>query len=192
MILGRFLVRFILVPLGASFAIFAAVLFVIVANWNRFAAVVEANRGGDEFVVALFAFGAWVMFIATVSAAAMMTPAALGALIAEAFAIRSWIFHVANGALSAWIGLNTMVEMREPANFYSEPLIVIGAGIVAGFVYWLVAGWSAGFWKPVFAPPPPAPEPLEPPPQWLRDEKERQRLEQQRKERQAEPGAPSA
>ena len=28
------------------------------------------------------------------------------------------------------------------------------AGVVAGFAYWLVAGWSAGFWKPVFAPPP--------------------------------------
>ena len=105
------------------------------------------------------------MFIAAVSAAAMMTPAALGALIAEAFAIRSWIYHVANGGLSAWIGLNTMVEMQKPADFYSDPLIVVGAGIVAGFVYWLVAGWSAGFWKPVFTPPLPAPEPMAPRPQ---------------------------
>ena len=74
MIVGRFLLRFILVPLGAGLSILAAMLFVVIANWNRFAAVVETNRGGDEFVVALFAFGAWVMFIATVSAAAMMTP----------------------------------------------------------------------------------------------------------------------
>mgnify|MGYP003331703740 CR=1 FL=1 len=33
--------------------------------------------------------------------------------------------------------------------------VVIGAGIAAGFAYWAVAGWSAGFWKPVFAPPSP-------------------------------------
>src|SRR6188474_2865466 len=111
MIVGRFLLRFILVPLGAGCAILAAVLFVVVANWNRFSAVVEANRGGEEFVVALFLFGSWVMFVAAISAAAMMTPAALGAMIAEVFAIRSWIFHVANGGISAWIGLNTMVEM---------------------------------------------------------------------------------
>jgi hypothetical protein len=39
------------------------------------------------------------------------------------------------------------------------PLIAIGAGIVAGFAYWAVAGWSAGFWKPVFRSPPPAPLP---------------------------------
>ena len=25
-----------------------------------------------------------------------------------------------------------------------------GAGIAAGFAYWAVAGWSAGFWRPVF------------------------------------------
>jgi hypothetical protein len=40
-----------------------------------------------------------------------------------------------------------------------EPLIAIGAGIVAGFAYWAVAGWSAGFWKPVFRSPQPAPLP---------------------------------
>ena len=174
MIVGRFLLRFILVPLGAGCAILAAVLFVVVANWNRFSAVVEANRGGEEFVVALFLFGSWVMFVAAISAAAMLTPAALGAAIAEVFAIRSWIFHVANGGISAWVGLNTMVEMRRPADFYSEPVIVVGAGIVAGFVYWAVAGWSAGFWKPVFAQQP-AYEPSAEVPQWVRDEKENRR-----------------
>jgi hypothetical protein len=175
MIVGRFLLRFILVPLGASLAILAAVLFVVAANWNRFSAVVEANRGGEEFVVALFLFGSWVVLIAAISAAAMLTPAALGAAIAELFAIRSWIFHVANGGISAWVGL-TMVEMREPADFYSEPIIAVGAGIVAGFVYWAIAGWSAGFWKPVFAPRPVA-EPSAEVPQWVRDEKEKRRAE---------------
>ena len=29
-------------------------------------------------------------------------------------------------------------------------IIVAGAGIVAGFAYWSIAGWSAGFWKPMF------------------------------------------
>jgi hypothetical protein len=193
MIVGRFLLRFILVPLGAGCSILAAVLFVTAANWNRFSALIASEQGSDkEFFVALVFVGAWIMFIAAISAAAMMLPAALGALIAEAFAIRSWIFHAANGGISAWVGINTMVEMRKPADFFSDPLIAIGAGIVAGFVYWLVAGWSAGFWKPVFTPPPPAAAPLEPPPQWVRDEKERQRLEEQKKERQAtSAGAPS-
>jgi hypothetical protein len=47
-----------------------------------------------------------------------------------------------------------MGDVSRPYNLYEDPLIAIGAGIAAGFAYWLVAGWSAGFWKPVFAPPP--------------------------------------
>jgi hypothetical protein len=162
MILGRLLLRFLLVPLGAGVAIVTAVLFVIAAHWNRFAALAAGDRGGDEFVVALLIAGSWIILVASVSAAAMLLPATLGALLAEFFAIRSWVFHVANGGLSAWVGLNTFVEMREPYNFYNDPLIVIGAGIAAGFAYWAVAGWSAGFWKPVFAEPEPAPPPPTP------------------------------
>lgn len=174
MILGRLLLRFLLVPLGAAVAVLVAVLFVIVANWNRFAAVVAQQTGGDELIVAIFFAGAWITFVAAISAMAMMLPAGLGALIAEAFAIRSWVFHVANGGLSAWIGLNTMVEMNRPYNFYSEPIIAIGAGFAAGFAYWLVAGWSSGFWKPVFAGRP-MNEPVQDLPQWVRDEKENRR-----------------
>ncbi len=158
MILGRQLMRFLLVPLGAGVAILTAVLFVIVAHWNRFAALVAADRGGDEFLVALFFLGSWIVFKASASAVAMLLPAVIGGLLAEAFAIRSWVFHVINGGLSAWIGLKSFVAPEEPYNFYSEPIIVIGAGLAAGFAYWAIAGWSAGFWKPVFAHPerPPA------------------------------------
>ena len=34
----------------------------------------------------------------------MWLPGAVGILISEAFAIRSWIFHALNGAVSAWVG----------------------------------------------------------------------------------------
>jgi hypothetical protein len=157
MILGRLFLRLLLVPLAASIAIFAAVVFVTVAHWTRFAALVAANRGGDgDFDGALVFAAAVVVFLAAISAAKMLWPMVLGALIAEAFAIRSWVFHVCNGGVSAWVGLNTMSEMGGPYDLYNAPVIVIGAGIVAGFAYWLVAGWSAGFWKPVFAQPQPA------------------------------------
>ena len=152
MIFGRLLMRLLLVPLGASIAVCVAVLVVIIAHWNRFAALVAANSSaGDDLMITLFFVGPTVTFIVAVSAMAMMLPAALGVLISEGFAIRSWMFHAANGGLSAWIGLVTMVEMRKPHDFYNEPLIVVGAGIAAGFAYWAVAGWSAGFWRPVFS-----------------------------------------
>jgi hypothetical protein len=151
MIIGRLLLRLLLVPLGAGFALCAAVLVTVMAHWNRFAALVAANPdAGDDWIIALAFYGPAVAMIIAVSATAMLLPAAVGVVIAEALAIRSWIFHAANGGIAAWIGETTMVEMREPYDFQNGPLIAIGAGIAAGFAYWLVAGWSAGFWKPVF------------------------------------------
>jgi hypothetical protein len=165
MILGRLIMRFLLVPLGAMFAVSFATLTVIVAQWHRFAEIISSDPDGrDGLVVALMVVGPMVALAIIASALVMMVPASLGVLIAEAFAIRSWMFHVANGALSAWVGWATFVETQQPYNFYTEPLVIVAAGIVAGFVYWAIAGSSAGFWKPVFARPiEPAPgDPLPP------------------------------
>jgi hypothetical protein len=160
MILGRLMMRLLLVPLGGALAILVALLVAVVAHWNRFAAIAaERAATSDDVAAAIVIAGPWVALVIMVSTTAMMLPAALGALLAEAFAIRTWVYHVANGAISVWIGLNTLVEMRKPYDFYEDPLIAIGAGIAAGFAYWAVAGWSAGFWKPVFAQHPPVDDP---------------------------------
>ena len=154
MILGRLIMRLLLMPLGAALAVFTAVVVVIAAQWNRFEALLAANPvGRDDAIMAMMVTGPAIAMIVAVSAMAMMLPAVPGVLIAEAFAIRSWMYHAANGALSAWVGWATMVEASKPYDFYSGPLVVVGAGIAAGLVYWAVAGWSAGFWKPVFARP---------------------------------------
>ena len=77
----------------------------------------------------------------------------------EAFAIRSWIFHVLNGIVSAWLGWQLFggafgSQLSPPSE---RPLMVIAAGIAGGFAYWAVAGFSAGFYKPIFRrDPPPA------------------------------------
>ena len=154
MILGRFILRFLVVPFAAGFAICVAALFVIVAHWNRFAALIENDpSANDHLATALIFIAPWVAMVIAISTTAMLLPATLGILISEAFAIRSWVFHASNGGLSAWVGWIAMVDMRRPSEFYERPLIMVGAGIVAGFAYWLVAGWSAGFWKPVFSEP---------------------------------------
>ena len=149
MIIVRFLVRFFLVPLAAATAICVAMLFVIAAHWNRFVAMAGNNPAPPDdatFFILLLA-PALVMSAAIV---AILAPAAIGALIAEGFAIRSWMFHTANGGFSAWIGWGMLADVRRPYEIFNDPLIVAGAGIAAGFAYWAIAGWSAGFWKPVF------------------------------------------
>jgi hypothetical protein len=75
--------------------------------------------------------------------------------IAETFAIRSWMFHVGNGALSASLGWTLTRDLRDEHHFLGNPTILVAAGIAAGFAYWLIAGWTAGFWKAVGASPGP-------------------------------------
>ncbi len=145
--LGRLILRVLLVPLGALIAILVAAMTLIAAN--RAALVAIANSDPQQqsyFVYAL----PLLIFGLGLSTILMMLPAAIGALIAEAFAIRSAIYHALNGGLSAWVGWSAISDMREDYAFLNDPKIIIAAGLAAGFAYWLVAGWSAGFWKPVF------------------------------------------
>ena len=81
----------------------------------------------------------------------MWLPGAVGILISEAFAIRSWIFHALNGAVSAWVGSQMFAAFDKSNEPMNEPRFVVAAGLAGGFAYWAVAGWNAGFWKPVFA-----------------------------------------
>jgi hypothetical protein len=157
MFIGRFLMRLLLVPIGGCLAICVGMLFVMVAHWNRVATVTANDYSGLETFIVLIPTLA-------VGSGIMLLPAVLGAMIAEAFAIRSWMFHVANGGLSAAVSLASIGGFDKTYDLSDAPLIAIGAGIAAGFAYWAVAGWSAGFWKPVFASPPANPPlPLTPP-----------------------------
>jgi hypothetical protein len=153
MILGRLIMRVLLVPLGAAIAICIATLVVIVAHWNQVSALTANDIDGlSTFFIA-------VPMLA-LSAGFMMLPAMITVLIAEAFAIRSWMYHAICGGLSAWVSVSAIGALDKVYEFYEDPLTAVAAGIAAGFAYWAVAGWSAGFWKPVFvranetAPPP--------------------------------------
>ena len=65
-----------------------------------------------------------------VGSGVMLLPATLGALIAEAFAIRSWMYHAANGGLSAAVSLVSIGGFEKTYDLSDEPLIAVGAGIV--------------------------------------------------------------
>src|SRR5258706_6853257 len=134
MALGRLLLRFLIVPFGFCIAVLAAVLFVIAAHWSRFMAIAAANSGGDEADVALFFAGFFIVFVAAISAAKLLWPMALAALLAEAFAFRSWVFHVCGGGVAALIGLN-IADGGGRYDLSNAPVIFLGAGRVAGFAY---------------------------------------------------------
>jgi len=149
--LGRLILRFLLVPLGYFAAVVVGALVILIGSWHLGQIAVTSDPDAPAVAVFGFVFAAPVLVVILLSV--MWLPGAIGILLSEGLAIRSWMFHAGNGALSAWISWNLfgfIDDSRVPLN---RPLAVIAAGLAGGLAYWAVAGWSAGFWKPVFRPP---------------------------------------
>jgi len=159
----RLLLRFILVPLGYLAAVIAGA-FVILFGWWKAGTFMLSDNPDAAAAAPVGAVVAGPVLL-VVLLGSMWMPGAVGILISEALAIRTWIFHAINGALSAWVGWQLFGDAEPPDMPLNEPRYVIAAGLAGGFAYWAVAGWNAGFWKPVFArraPPPPG-NPFNPP-----------------------------
>ena len=94
-----------------------------------------------------------------------LLPAAVIVAITEALYIRSALAYAVGGGLvglACYLGLVPF----DPETLKFEGIvrrhleIMTGAGIVAGFVYWMIAGRNAGAWRhpsPPLKPPPPLP-----------------------------------
>jgi hypothetical protein len=146
----RLLLRFILVPLGYIAAVAAGTLVIVFGAWQF--GVIDTSAHPEAAFIGMVAGP----ILAAMLLATMWLPASIGILISEAFAIRSWIFHAANGAASAWVGWHLFGSIDNSPLPLHEPLQVIAAGLAGGFAYWAVAGFSAGFWLPVFRRPAPS------------------------------------
>jgi hypothetical protein len=154
-VLIRLLLRFILVPLGAAVALTAGVAFIFIAHRNALLTLLDADpQVQEEYFTALMFGGPLLALLLSIWAFYMLVPAAIGVLISETLAIRSWVFHAANGALAAWLGWALTQDIRDEYRFLTEPKILVAAGLVAGLAHWLIAGSTAGFWKPIRSAPP--------------------------------------
>jgi hypothetical protein len=142
--LGRLILRFLLVPLGYLVAVVAGTLVILLGAWK-----LGQVAPHDEAEVMLGFMLAGPLLLVSLLCV-MWLPSAVGILISEAFAVRSWVFHAANGAASAWIGWSLLVDFDDSRVPMNQPSAVIAAGLAGGLAYWAVAGSSAGFWKPVF------------------------------------------
>jgi len=147
----RLILRLFLVPLGGVVAFTVAMILLVVAHWHEFAALADARPDEQGYWLLAFVLAGPVLaFLFSLAVALTLLPAAVGVLISEAFAIRSWIYHAANGGLAAWIGWSLMQDTQNDYRFLAEPKIMVAAGLAGGLAYWVVAGSTAGFWKPVF------------------------------------------
>ena len=91
-----------------------------------------------------------------------LLPAMIVAVVTEAFYIRGALSYAVGGGavgLACYLGLVPF----DPATLHFDGIvrrhleIMTGAGIVAGLIYWMIAGRNAGAWRE-------PPRPLRPPP----------------------------
>jgi hypothetical protein len=146
----RLLLRFILVPLGGAAAIAAGTAVIVIAHHKALVTLLDADpQAQEDYFIALMFGGPLLALLLSIWAFYMLVPAMIGVLISEALAVRSWIYHAANGGVSAWIGWALSQDIQDEYRFLTEPRILIAAGLFGGLTYWIVSGWTAGFWKPV-------------------------------------------
>src|ERR1700744_1514788 len=101
-----------------------------------------------------------------------LVPAMVVAAITEAFYIRGALTYAVGGGLvglACYLGLIPFdtETMRFEGIVRRHLEIMTGAGIVAGMVYWMIAGHNAGQWRippRPLRPPPPLPAPSPQPP----------------------------
>jgi hypothetical protein len=147
-VVGRLLLRVLLVPLGYFFAVLAGTLVIVIATWN----LGRPPAGEESFALMAIALAAPFLLLHLLHV--MWLPAAIGVLVAEMFAVRAWIFHAGNGAVSAWLAWRLLGEADSGPILIERPATVIATGLAGGLAYWLIAGRSAGLWPPAVAPGP--------------------------------------
>jgi hypothetical protein len=142
-------------PIAGMLAACAAAAVVFVANWNELSTTFFNSAGdGGDIIAGLI--GLAMLLVGSATTVAMLLPGVIGIAIAEVLAIRSWIFHALNGAVSIWVGRTLMVAPEPPSEFQGQPAVLLAAGLAAGLVYWVIAGHGAGLAGPARRAEPPA------------------------------------
>ncbi len=104
-----------------------------------------------------FMFFALAFFATSFVGATAFVPAVVLVAIAETFDIRSIFYYAIGGGLIAalaWYSTDMSVQLENTTDLSPVPYglqLVAAAGIIGGFVYWLLAGRKAGLWKNPFA-----------------------------------------
>ncbi len=159
----RLMLRLLLIPVGVLAAILTGTAVILFGQW-RIGAIADQALEPEAFIAVVQALFTGT-FLITFLVCVIWLVGLVGVLFSETFAVRSWIFHAGNGAVSAFIGARLFPSVSGETAPLAEPLYLLAAGLAGGLVFWLIAGWSAGFWKPMRAlapvprtpPAPPAP-----------------------------------
>jgi hypothetical protein len=155
----RFLARLILIPLGIALAAIFALAFIgtavtlrpelasgLTAAAEQSAAMIRRWMTDGAEVIPLIEL--FVTLLSRFVIAVLFAPVILTALAAEIGGFRSWFFHaVVTALLTAAIPFAVMPELfggAVPALMSLPTALLATTGAVAGTIYWIIAGRSAG------------------------------------------------
>ena len=144
---------------GVILATIAAGSVIAIGVWGPQWHAVSGDAGE------IFYFWGTVFIGANFIGAATFLPLVVLIVLGEAFKIRSLLIHLAAGALLLFAGyygsgaVTASYEEsidRAPAPVVRVAEVAAAAGIAFGFIYWLIAGRTAGRWRErrTYAPPP--------------------------------------
>lgn len=146
------LIRIIVIFFAFCVACFAAgaviVMAVIFPEWS------DVRLGLDDGTFAIITTIGFVF----VSGFALL-PAIVAAVITEGLSIRSVLFYAVAGAVVGaicYLGMANFdaATMTVHGLVRRELEVMTGAGVIAGLVYWMIAGRNAGKWRETAANPP--------------------------------------
>jgi hypothetical protein len=82
-----------------------------------------------------------------------LLPSMLIVALAEGFQLRSASFYaLAGGAVAFVLTFGSVFGINLSPIFVRDRAIMVGAGILAGFIYWAIAGRNAGAWRKPYPP----------------------------------------
>ncbi len=141
--------RFFAVGFGFILAVIAGVvtLFFLGARWAAGEATAFTPQDADEMSRAVNEGLGVIAFFFTVAPVLTLLPALATAVVGEVARIRSLLYYLVGGGVSAALMplIATAGATPPEGSAYAAPYFTImaTAGFVAGFVYWLIAGRKA-------------------------------------------------
>lgn len=153
----RFVGRLILVPLAIAVAAFCALLLLGIVGMTRpeiaqaiaetaFRTMDQLFRTALDGEEAILRYAASLALFSRFVVVVLILPVTLIAVVAEVFGIRAYLFHALFAALlTAAMPFALMPELIR-GFAYASPAsgLLAAAGALAGTIYWMLAGRSAG------------------------------------------------
>ncbi|MBN9550273.1 MAG: hypothetical protein J0H31_15665 [Alphaproteobacteria bacterium] len=150
--IGYVLKRILMVLVGYLVAVLAGliavvVIYAILSSLPNAPGYFELMELTPVAALAVPPLGMFVYFL-TIILTGMQT--LVFALISELFSLRNFWLHTLFGAAAATAGFMLIwPDAADDPERWADMSIIAGAGLVAGLIYWLIAGRDAGFRQPL-------------------------------------------